>query len=74
MDILFLIKIADQLDQDGQFDQADLIDENFEKFLRLLENGDLTFEEMFSSGPRNPKEPYSNRGAELPIFAIPGPQ
>jgi hypothetical protein len=35
-----LISLADQLDREGKFEQADQVDENFEEFLKLLEEGD----------------------------------
>ena len=70
----FLLSLADRLDQEGKHELADIIDKNFEEFLELLESGELTTEELFSGGQRDPRLPYSNRGAELPIFGIPGPQ
>ena len=69
-----LIALADQLDLEGKFDQADKIDKEFEKFLELLEKGELNFDFTFSGGQRDPRGPYSNRGGELPAYAVPGPQ
>ena len=70
----FLIALADQLDEEGRFEEADIIDENFQEWLRLLEEGELDFDFTYSGGSRDPRGPYSNRGRELPIFGIPGPQ
>ena len=70
----FLVSLANQLDQEGKYDLADQIDENFEEFLKLLENGKLVFDYEFSGGARDPRGPYNNRGRELPIYGIPGPQ
>jgi hypothetical protein len=69
-----LVALADRLDQEGKPELADIIDKDFEEFLELLESGQLTTEELFSGGQRDPRLPYSNRGAGLPIFGIPGPQ
>lgn len=70
---LFLVKLADELDEEGDVQLADIIDENFDKFVKLLEEGKLDFSFLFS-GTRDPRDPYSNRGRELPAYAIPGPQ
>ena len=69
-----LIALADRLDQVGQYDLADAIDKDFEEFLKLLEEGKLTFEDLVSGGSRDPRLPYSNRGRELPLCGIPGLQ
>jgi hypothetical protein len=69
----FLICLADQLDAEGRSDLADVIDKDWEEFLQLLEEGKLDFNFMFH-GTRNPNDPYSNRGRETPLCAIPGPQ
>lgn len=69
-----LIVLADQLDLEGKFEEADVIDENFEEFLKLLEEGELDFDFTFSGGQRDPRGPYSNRGRELPAYGVPGPQ
>ena len=71
----FLVKLADQLDQEGKSGQADAIDEDFEEFLKLLEDGKLLFHETHSMGPRDPRGPYGNLGrGPLPAVGIPGPQ
>lgn len=70
----FLVALADQLDLEEKPELADILDRDFEEFLELLENGELTFDPHFSGGQRDPRQPYSNRGSELPVFAIPGPQ
>jgi hypothetical protein len=36
--------IANRLDQEGKFEDADLLDEEFKRFLELLEEGKLTFD------------------------------
>jgi hypothetical protein len=70
----FLISLADELDLEGKFEEADIIDENFEEFIKLLEEGELNFDFTYSGGQRDPRGPYSNRGRELPAFGVPGPQ
>jgi len=70
----FLVCLANTLDEEGKFLDADIIDENFEDFLDLLEDGDLDFDFTYSGGSRDPRGPYSNRGYEVPIYGIPGPQ
>lgn len=70
---LFLIKLADYLNDDGEHDASDIINENFEEFLKLLEEGKLDFSFLFH-GTRDPRDPYSNRGRELPIHGVPGVQ
>ena len=65
----FLIKLADQLDEEGNHQLADIVDENFEDFLKLLENGELDFNFLFH-GTRDPRDPYSNRGRETPACAV----
>jgi hypothetical protein len=69
-----LIKLADRLDREGKFQEADIIDEDFEEFLRLLEEGKLEFDFTYSGGSRDPRNPYSHRGRELPAVGVPGPQ
>ncbi len=69
----FLILFADKLDREEKFELADDIDENFEEFLKMLENGELIFDESFT-GTRDPYGPYSNRGSGLSLSGIPGPQ
>lgn len=59
---MLLISLANQLDQEGHFEEADLIDEEFKKFLQALERGELTFDYTFSGGARDPRTPYSNPG------------
>jgi len=72
---LFLIALADQLDIEGKIDEADAIDESFEEFLKLLEEGELIFNYDYSGGARDPRSPYSNPGrGPLPAYGIPGPQ
>ena len=68
--IKFLIALANQLDQEGHFEKADLIDENFEEFLKLLGDGKIKFDFTFSGGQRDPNGPYNNFGTEVPIFGI----
>jgi len=71
----FLIALADQLDREGKFEDADLIDEKFQEFLKLLESGELDFDPRFSGGARDPRQPYSNKGSgPIPAFGVPGPQ
>ena len=71
----FLVALADQLDQEGMFEDADLIDENFQEFLDFLESGEFTFDPQFSGGARDPRQPYSNKGSgPIPAFGVPGPQ
>lgn len=68
-----LVRLADQLDEEGNHQLADIIDEDFEGFLKLLEEGKLDFSFLFH-GTRDPRDPYSNRGRELPACGVPGPQ
>jgi hypothetical protein len=63
----FLVSLANQLDAEGKTEQADIIDSDFEEFLKLLENGDLEFYEVFSGGARDVRGPYSNLGSGLPL-------
>jgi hypothetical protein len=71
----FLVAFADRLDQEGRFEEADAVDENFQEFLELLEKGELDFDPRFSGGSRDPRQPYSSRGiGPLPAFGVPGPQ
>jgi len=70
-----LISLADELDQEGKFEEADAIDQKFEEFLKLLEDGKLTFDYTYSGGARDPRLPYSNPGrSPIPAYGIPGPQ
>lgn len=71
---LLLLKLADQLDEEGKFQEADIIDKDFEEFLRLLEDGQLDFDFTYSGGSRDPRGPYNSRGHELPCVGVPGPQ
>ncbi len=66
---MFLIKLADELDLEGKFFEAGVLDEGFEEFLKLLEEGDLDFDFTFSAGPRGPG-PYSNRGRETSSYSV----
>ena len=68
--IKFLIALANQLDLEGHFEKADLIDENFEEFLKLLGEGKIDFNFTFLGGPRDPRGPYGNFGIEVPIFGV----
>jgi hypothetical protein len=70
----FLIALADALDHEGKFELADIVDKDFEEFLKLLEEGDLVFDESFSGGARDPRGPYSSWGPETFTFSVPGPQ
>jgi hypothetical protein len=71
----FLIVLADNLDEAGEYELADMVDENFKEFLDLLESGKLTFNPQFSGGSRDPRGPYSNRGVgPITISDVPGPQ
>jgi hypothetical protein len=70
----FLVALADQLDMEGKPCLADEVDNGFEEFLKLLESGEFTPEYEASGGQRDPRLPYGNRGAEMPIFGVPGPQ
>ena len=69
-----LIALANQLDKENKPELADIVDENFEEFLNLLENGELDFDFLFPGGQRDPHSPYSNSGLEVPLCGIPGPQ
>ena len=69
----FLVKLADCLDEDGESQAADIVNENFEEFLKLLEDGKLDFNFLFH-GIRDPEGPYSNKGRGLPACGVPGPQ
>lgn len=70
----FLIALANDLDDEGKFDLADKVDNDFEEFLKLLEDGELDFNYTFPSGSRDPLLPRSNFGGELTLSGIPGPQ
>jgi len=65
-----LVAFADRLDEEGNHEAADVIDENWEKFLRLLEEGKLEFDFTFSGGSRDPRGPYDNRGRETPACGV----
>jgi hypothetical protein len=65
---MFLIKLADELDQEGNISGADIIDQDFESFLKLLEDGKLDFDFTFS-GSREPG-PYSSRGRETHLCGV----
>lgn len=69
-----LIALADQLDEEGKLDKADIIDENFEEFLELLEEGKLNFDSTFPAGSRDPRLQRSNFGRETQLCGISGPQ
>lgn len=67
----FLVALANKLDQEGKFEDADLIDENFQEFLDFLESGAFTFDPQFSGGARDPRYPYSNKGiGPIPAFGV----
>lgn len=67
--------LANKLDREGKFEEADLLDEEFERFLKLLEEGELTFDYTYSGGARDPRLPYSNPGrGPMPACGVPGPQ
>ena len=69
------MSLANDLDNNGEFEEADKIDSDFEEFLKLLEEGKLTFDYTYSGGARDPRTPYSNPGrGPLPAYGIPGPQ
>jgi hypothetical protein len=70
----FLIALADQLDQEGKSELADIVDKDFEEFLELLESGEFVFDPTLSGGQRDPRLPYNGRGTEVFTFGIPGPQ
>jgi len=71
----FLLDLADRLDEEGKFEQANMVDDSFEEFLELLGSGKLTFDNRFSGGARDPNGPYGNAGlGPMPAFGIPGPQ
>jgi len=65
----FLVKLADQLDEEGNHQLADIIDKDFEEFLELLEQGKLDFNYLFS-GTRDPRDPYSNLGRSAPAYGV----
>lgn len=69
-----LIALADQLDKEGKPELADEIDKNFEEFLQLLEEGKLDFDFTFEGGQHPSDTPTSNRGREVPLCGIDGPQ
>jgi hypothetical protein len=68
----FLISLADDLDKQGKFDQADQVDQNFEEFLKLLEEGKLEFNNTYFTGPgdRDPRLQRGNLGKETSLSAI----
>ncbi len=65
-----LICLADQLDREGKFNQADQVDENFEEFLKLLEEGKLQFDNTFFIGSRDPRSQRENLGRETTLSGI----
>lgn len=69
-----LIALADQLDREGKPMLADIVDQDFQEFLELLEDGKLDFDFLQAGGPRDPRDAYSNRGSETPLCGIDGPQ
>ena len=70
----FLIALASKLDEEGNIEKADLIDENFEEFLKLLEDGKLVFDFTHYMGWRDPRKPYSSPGGiQMTLSDIPGP-
>jgi hypothetical protein len=69
-----LVALANQLDAEGKYELADIIDEEWDVFLKLLEEGELEFDFTYSGGSRDPRNPYSHRGRELPAVGVPGPQ
>ena len=69
-----LIALANQLDQEGKPELADEIDNDFQTFLQLLEEGKLDFDFTYEGGQRPTRSPYSNRGKEVPLCGIDGPQ
>jgi len=70
-----LVSLADKLDQEGKFEEADAVDKEFEEFLKLLEDGKLTFDYTSPGGARDPRTPYSNPGrGPMPAYGVPGPQ
>lgn len=68
----FLNSVSIQLIKEGKFDLANEVDENWDEFLELLEQGKLNFDFLFSSSPRGTNTP--NRGRETPAYGVPGPQ
>jgi hypothetical protein len=70
----FLVALADQLDREGKTDLADKVDEDFDQFLEMLEDGELNFDPTLSGGQRDPRQPYNGRGTEVFTFGVPGPQ
>lgn len=70
----FLVCLADELDREGKFELANIVDEKWFEFLELLEEGKLTFDFLQSGGNRDPRSAYSNRSSETPLCGIDGPQ
>lgn len=66
----FLISLADKLDQEGNLKGADEIDKDFADFLKLLEEGKLSFDDEYFQGQRDPRGPYSNRGRGLSMYEM----
>lgn len=66
----FLIALANQLDLEGKSDKADQIDQNFEEFLKLLEEGKLQFDNTFVVGDRDPRLQRGNLGRETTLSGI----
>lgn len=70
----FLISLANQLDQEGKPELADILDKEFEEFLQLLEEGKLNFDFTYEGGAHPTGTPTSNRGRETPLCGLDGPQ
>lgn len=70
----FLIALANQLDEEGKYELADEVDENFQEFLQLLEEGKMDFDFTYNGGVRDPRGPYSNRGRQVCVWDVDGPQ
>lgn len=66
----FLISLADEFDRDGEFNKADQVDENFDEFLKLLEEGKLQFDNTFFIGCRDPRLQRGNLGRETTVSGI----
>jgi hypothetical protein len=69
----FLNSVSVQLIKEGKWDLAEEVNENWDEFLELLEQGKLDFDFLFSGSPRG-KDNVPNRGRETPAFGVPGPQ
>ena len=66
----FLVALANDLDHQGKFEQADEIDENFEEFINLLEKGEVAFDSTYYVGPRDPRKQRENLGRETTLSGI----